>query len=113
MSTLICSIARKGGYLPIPAFDAMQTVMFAMRSPMPALIILDLNMPGGAGIETLRKLKQSAKTSIIPVIVLSGNTEEDMPQQVKSLGADEFLSKPIDPELLLTAMRRALRQVTP
>ena len=100
MSELICAVVREAGHTPVPAFDAMQTLMFAIRPPLPGLIILDINMPGGTGLEALRKLKLSARTSPIPVIVLSGSTELDMPQQVKGLGADEFLSKPINPDVL-------------
>ena len=110
MSQLVCAIVREAGHVPIPAYDAMQVVMFAMRPPLPAVIILDINMPGGNGLEALRKLKRSARTAPIPVIVLSGSDELDMPDQVKSLGADEFLSKPIQPEVLLLAIQRVLRE---
>jgi putative two-component system response regulator len=110
MSQLVCSVVRDAGHVPIPAYDAMQTLMFAIRPPVPALIILDINMPGGTGLEALRKLKLSARTAPIPVIVLSGSAEQDMPQQVKLLGADEFLSKPIEPEVLRLAIQRALRE---
>jgi CheY-like chemotaxis protein len=77
---------------------------------VPALIILDINMPGGTGIQALTKLKKSTKTGSIPVIVLSGNSELDLPRQVKELGADEFLSKPINPEVLTLAIQRVLRE---
>ena len=110
MSELICAVVREAGHTPVPAFDAMQTLMFAIRPPLPGLIILDINMPGGTGLEALRKLKLSARTSPIPVIVLSGSTELDMPQQVKGLGADEFLSKPINPDVLMLAIQRVLRE---
>ena len=84
--------------------------MFAIRPPVPVLVILDISMPGGTGLEALRKLKRSSRTAVIPVIVLSGSTELDMPQQVKALGADEFLSKPVNPEVLLLAIQRVLRE---
>jgi putative two-component system response regulator len=84
--------------------------MFAMRSPAPALIILDISMPGGTGVEALRKLKRSAKTSMIPVVVLSGSTDAGMPAQVKALGAVDYLPKPIAPESLLAAVSRALEK---
>lgn len=113
LSQLVCAVVREAGHLPIPAFDAMQAMMFAMRPPVPDCIILDINMPGGTGLEALRKLKLSARTAPIPVIVLSGNTEEDMPAQVRQLGAAEFLAKPIEPETLLRAIRRALGQPEP
>jgi len=104
---------REAGHVPVPVYDAMQALMFAMRPPVPALIILDINMPGGTGLEALRKLKLSARTSPIPVIVLSGSVEQDMPEQVKGLGAEVFLAKPIDPEQLLHAVRRALGEAEP
>jgi DNA-binding response OmpR family regulator len=110
LSQLVCAIVREAGHDPVPAFDAMQAVMFAIRPPQPAVIILDINMPGGTGLEALKKLKLSARTSPIPVIVLSGSAELDMPQQVKLLGADEFLSKPINPEVLVLAVERVLRE---
>ena len=110
MSQLICAIVREAGHAPIAAFDAMQALMFAMRPPLPAAIILDINMPGGTGLEALRKLKLNSRTTHIPVIVLSGSVELDMPQQVKTLGADEFLAKPINPELLALTLQRALRE---
>ena len=110
LSQLVCAIVREAGHEPVPAYDAMQAVMFAIRPPQPAAIILDINMPGGTGLEALKKLKLSARTSPIPVIVLSGSTELDMPQQVRQLGADEFLAKPINPDVLVLAIERVLRE---
>jgi CheY-like chemotaxis protein len=52
------------------AHDAMQALMGAVRS-LPDAIVLDVHMPGGTGIEALRKLKASSKTFGIPVVVLS------------------------------------------
>jgi Response regulator containing CheY-like receiver, AAA-type ATPase, and DNA-binding domains len=106
LSQLLCAVVRQGGHAPITAFDAMQTLMFAMRAPAPGLIILDINMPGGTGLEALRKLKLSARTAPIPVVVLSGSDDAAMPEQVKALGAAEFLQKPIDPDVLLGVIER-------
>jgi putative two-component system response regulator len=113
LSQLVSTIVREAGHVPIAAFDAMQALMFAMRPPVPALIILDINMPGGTGLEALRKLKLSARTAPIPVVVLSGSSEADMPQQVKVLGAAEFVAKPIDPEALTRVIQRVLREAEP
>ncbi len=75
------------------AFDAMQSLMVAMRNA-PSAIILDLNMPGGAGLEVLKKLKSSNKTSSIPVIVLSGSIDPaEGSTTAKNLGAEEFFAK--------------------
>ena len=110
LSQLLCAVARKAGHVPVAAFDAMQTLMFAMQAPAPGLIILDINMPGGTGLEALRKLKLSARTSPIPVIVVSGSDDAAMPEQVRALGADEYLPKPIDPDVLLDVIQRVQRE---
>ena len=111
LSQLVCSVVRQAGHTPIAAFDAMQALMFAIRPPMPALIILDINMPGGTGLEALKKLKLSARTAPIPVVVLTGSEEADMPDQVKALGATEFVAKPIDPDALTAVIHRVLHEV--
>jgi CheY-like chemotaxis protein len=113
ISQLVCAIVRQAGHTPIPAFDAMQAMMFAIRPPIPHCIILDINMPGGTGIEALRKLKLSARTSPIPVIVITGSTEPGMADQVLQLGAASFVGKPIVPEALLVAIKKALGQEEP
>jgi CheY-like chemotaxis protein len=111
LSQLVCAVVRQAGHTPIAAFDAMQALMFAIRPPMPALIILDINMPGGTGLEALKKLKLSARTAPIPVVVLTGSEEADMPDQVKALGATEFVAKPIDPDALTAVIHRVLHEV--
>ena len=110
ISQLAAAVVRQGGHTPMFAYDAMQTVMFAMRTPPPDLIILDINMPGGTGLEALRKLKMSTKTSEIPVVVLSGSIDQSLPTKVQELGAAAFLTKPIDPDAMLAAIRSATGQ---
>jgi CheY-like chemotaxis protein len=104
IAQLVSAVVREAGHVPIHAYDAMQTVMFAVKTPTPDVIILDINMPGGTGLEALRKLKASAKTQHIPVIVLSGSIDQSLPRKVKELGAAEFFTKPIDPEALRAAI---------
>jgi CheY-like chemotaxis protein len=108
LSLMICGVLRQGGHRPTPAFDAMQALMFAMRDPLPDVILLDINMPGGTGIQALTKLKISSKTAHIPVVVLSGSSDPNVPEQVAKLGAARFLSKPVDPELLLQTVREVV-----
>ena len=78
------------------AHDSMQVMMYAMRSPSPEVILLDINMPGGTGLGALKRLKQSVKTALIPVVVVSGAQDTMLPDQVRMLGAKEFIPKPID-----------------
>ena len=103
LTHLISSRLRSKGAEIVVAHDAMQAFMSAIKS-QPDVIVLDVQMPGGTGLEALKKLKQSAKTSQIPVVVLSGSVEAEMTDVVKGLGAIEFLLKPIDPEALYKAL---------
>lgn len=97
MSQLLCSMLISAGHQPMPVFDGASAMMAAMRSPSPDLIVLDLQMPAGDGQATLRKLKASSKTMMIPVIVVSASTEASARTEVAALGAETFLEKPVDP----------------
>ena len=106
ISHLLCAVLREGGHDPVPAFDAMQAMMFAMRAPQPDVILLDINMPGGTGVEALKKLKASAKTMLIPVVVLSGSIDPAMPGVMRDLGAAEYLPKPPQLDEVIAALER-------
>lgn len=96
---LLSARLRTKGWVVTAAFDAMQTMMFAMRTA-PDIILLDINMPGGTGVQALRKLKASTMTSQIPVVVLSGSIDPGDEQLVRDLGAQGFLHKPPDIEAI-------------
>lgn len=104
--TLIAGLLRQKGHEAVPVFDAMQAVMFAARPPPVDAIILDIHMPGGTGIEAIRRLKSLPKTALIPLVVLSGSTDPALPDKVKADGADAFLSKPVDPAQLFATLER-------
>ena len=93
-SQTVCAMVRGLGHRPMQAFDAMQTLMLAMRSPHPEAILLDLNMPGGTGMGALEKLRASSRTAHIPVIVLSGTANSEARQVALDAGAAAFLGKP-------------------
>lgn len=83
------------GFETITAEDGLQASRLALRAE-PDAIVLDLQMPGGSGLEVLRRLKRSAKTKSIPVVVLTANDEPETREIAISLGASEFLQKPVN-----------------
>lgn len=101
LSTLLCQILQSAGHKAFPAFDGASTMMAAMRTPTPDLILLDLQMPAGDGQTTLAKLKASAKTTGIPVVVLSATSDSLTQTQVRALGAATFVAKPIDADTFI------------
>jgi CheY-like chemotaxis protein len=71
----------------------------------PGLILLDLSMPGMDGWEFLRQKGQSPEAADVPVVVLTGAGRSARPA-VRSLGADDFLQKPVEAERLLDTIDR-------
>jgi DNA-binding response OmpR family regulator len=108
VSHLVATLLREKGYKVLTAFDAVQGLMQAKRQPSIDAIVLDVNMPGGSGEDTLKKIKMNSNTSNIPVIILSGSIDAEGQDRVRALGADAVLSKPLVPEELLTALTAAL-----
>jgi CheY-like chemotaxis protein len=62
----------------------------------PALIILDLNLPGIRGMDVLAALKGDSRVRSVPVIVLSGSSREEDVDAAYQAGANAYLSKPLD-----------------
>jgi CheY-like chemotaxis protein len=108
VSHLVTTLLRQNGYKVLTAFDGVQAVMQAMRLPSVDAIVLDINMPGGSGEETLKKLKMSTRTATIPIVILSGSIDEKGRERVKALGADVVLAKPLVAEDLFKALKTAL-----
>ena len=104
VSHLLSARLQAEGWRVSVAQDAMQVLMFALRI-VPDAIVLDVNMPGGTGLDALRKLKASSKTAGIPVIVISGAADQTVPEKASALGAAAFLPKPVDIDALIQLLR--------
>jgi DNA-binding response OmpR family regulator len=90
---LLSTRLNQAGHQTVVAFDTMQAMMTCMRS-RPDALILDVQMPGGSGLQVLHRLKASRKTAMLPVIVLTAHAEHE--QAAMEAGADAFLMKPPD-----------------
>jgi two-component system phosphate regulon response regulator PhoB len=82
----------------------------AAQDGQPDLIILDIMLPGMDGLEVLRRLKADAKLRNIPVMLLSAKGEEVDVVSGLELGADDYITKPFSPRVLLARVRTALRR---
>jgi CheY-like chemotaxis protein len=109
---LLASFLSPKGFEAVFAVDALQAWMAALRSA-PQLILLDINMPGGTGMEVLKRLRMSTKTQHIPVIVVSSEEDPATESMARSLGAMVFLHKPVEQEQLCAAVNLALHPARP
>ena len=76
----------------------------------PDIILLDWMLPGGSGIELLRRLKKEEATQTLPVIMLTAKTHEDNVIQGLEVGADDYITKPFAPKELIARMKAILRR---
>ncbi|MCQ2594874.1 MAG: response regulator [Treponemataceae bacterium] len=74
------------------------------------LIVLDVLMPGMNGLQMYKLLRQDEATANIPVIFLTGSTDEELVEELIKSGADDFISKPVSPAELLMHVRNQLEK---
>jgi two-component system phosphate regulon response regulator PhoB len=80
------------------------------RTLLPDLILLDLMLPGMDGLECCRLLKSEPRTSSIPVVMLTAKGEDSDIVAGLELGADDYITKPFSPRVLLARVRAVLRR---
>lgn len=76
----------------------------------PDIVLLDWMLPGGSGIELLRRLKRDELTRELPVIMLTAKTTEDNVIQGLDVGADDYITKPFAPRELVARIKALLRR---
>ena len=77
----------------------------------PDMVLLDWMLPGGSGIELLRRLKKEEATQALPVIMLTAKTHEDNVVQGLEVGADDYITKDVSIAQLLARVAALLRRV--
>jgi len=81
-----------------------------VRAHAPDLILLDLMLPSMDGLEVCRSLKGRSETAEIPVIMLTAKGEETDIVQGLELGADDYITKPFSPRILMARIKAVLRR---
>jgi CheY-like chemotaxis protein len=92
---------RDGLFTFIFAFSGEEALNYLNALNHEAVLILsDINMPGMSGLELLRRIKESVFTPPPVVMMITAYGDADNYNQAKTLGADDFLTKPVDFSLL-------------
>jgi len=99
---------KRGNYKIISAYSGEEAISKA-NSEYPDLIILDLALPGLRGEDVLLKIRGS-RSKNIPILILSSHSEPEDIARLLKMGADDFMSKPYVPKLLLAKIRLLLRR---
>ena len=106
--TLVCETLRDAGFDVITA-ESGPRGMDAMAANPPALVISDVQMPGTSGYEVCRRVRQ--EWGDVPFMFLSGTRTESYDRVAGfEFGADDYVTKPFDPEELVARVRALLRR---
>ena len=100
------------GYPTIEAGTGEKGVQPA-RERRPALILMDIQLPGISGVEAFRQLRADPTTRAIPVIAVTASVMAQERQKVMAAGFDGFQGKPISVRELLETVRKILDEAAP
>jgi len=87
-----------------------ENALKAVPAEVPDLIVLDLMLPGIDGLEVTRQLKNNDNTKKIPIVMLTAKGEEADIVAGLELGADDYITKPFSPRVLVARVRAVLRR---
>jgi DNA-binding response OmpR family regulator len=109
IASFVAAYLRNAGYGVKTAATA-QAALIQLASDAPALVILDLNLPDGDGVELCRRIR---KTSDIPILMLTAR-DEDIDKIIGlEVGADDYMTKPFNPRELVARVKSILRRAAP
>ena len=104
---LVRDVLQAKGYRTIEAETGEDGVRSA-HDQVPALILMDIQLPGISGIEALRMLREDPVTRTIPVIAVTASAMQQNQREILAAGFDGYLPKPINIASFLEAVRKTL-----
>ncbi|MCB1060360.1 MAG: response regulator transcription factor [Calditrichaeota bacterium] len=96
----------------VRAVETGEQALSAVTTMPPDLILLDLMLPGIDGLQVCRKLKSDATTANIPILMLTAKDEESDVVTGLELGADDYVTKPFSPKVVVARARAVLRRLS-
>ena len=108
---LVRDVLQVKGYKTLEAGTAEEGLKIA-REKMPALILMDIQLPGMSGIDALKALRAEPATAAIPVVAITASVMQQDRQQIMSAGFNGFIEKPINLRSFLDTVQRTMQAKT-
>jgi two-component system chemotaxis response regulator CheY len=102
----VATTLRKAGFEIVEAVDGVDGTEVIERTPDAALAICDVNMPKKNGRELLEGLRDSGRTNVLPVLMLTTEGQPQLIERARKAGAKGWLVKPFKADLLLAAVKK-------
>ncbi len=109
IASFVSAYLTNAGY-DVRSAATAQTALVQLASETPSLVILDLNLPDGDGVELCRRIR---KGSDVPILMLTAR-DEDVDKIIGlEVGADDYMTKPFNPRELVARVKSVLRRASP
>jgi DNA-binding response OmpR family regulator len=109
ISSFVAAYLRNAGYGVRTAASAKAAIV-DLAAEIPSLVVLDLNLPDGDGVELCRRIR---KSSDVPILMLTAR-DEDVDKIIGlEVGADDYMTKPFNPRELVARVKSVLRRASP
>lgn len=102
---LLSFIVKREGFSLKWVKDGGAALDFVAQEPPPALVLLDVMLPVASGHEILAALRARSEWARVPVLMLTGKTEESEMARAMNAGANGFVVKPFNPQELVSTIR--------
>jgi two-component system phosphate regulon response regulator PhoB len=99
----------KAGY-QVTSVVTGEEALAAVEKDPPDLVVLDLMLPGMDGLSVCSRLKRDSKTGSIPIVMLTAKGEESDIVRGLNLGADDYITKPFSPRVMIARVQAVLRR---
>jgi two-component system phosphate regulon response regulator PhoB len=93
--------------------NSAEQALAEIRNQLPAMVLLDLMLPGMSGVVLAKRLRSEARTRELPIIMVTARADEGDRVQGLDLGADDYVTKPFSPKELIARIRAVLRRRAP
>jgi CheY-like chemotaxis protein len=101
---LVRDVLQATGYSTLEATTGEEAVELALPQA-PALVLMDVQLPGIDGVEALERMRQNERTASIPVLALTAQAMSGDRERFLDAGFDGYLAKPVDVRELIQAVR--------
>ena len=109
---LVRDVLGAAGYDVVSATSGEEGLRAAAESP-PALVLMDLQLPGIDGIETMRQLRHGTLDPAVPIIAVTASAMTEDHERVRRAGFDDYIEKPISVRGLMTRVAALLPEGSP
>ncbi len=105
INSMVGAYVQISGFEYRPALDGHSALKDARENP-PSAVVLDLMLPDIDGFEVCKRLRAERATKTVPIIILSALSGDAEKRRGKECGADEYLTKPFNPDELMASMAK-------